>query len=319
MTIMYTSLFRGSGAEPVEATEHFALAIRHVNNSLSSRSVPSDSTVMVIVSLLVHANLTLSLEQARVHLDGLQLILSLRPGGLEALHTRHPMLTQKICRADIEVALVHGTATRFGRESSIFSLEMLPFTAGGVPKLPDPLLNLCPLLQRLTICLLAVCRLCEAGVKLRPSTFQEIYISAMQQLLDFAPLRGPRLSDPDHMWQLGLLCFVTTGLYSSGMPLQSIYGGLLVKLLRGALEATEHARVGNEMSILRLWLLVMYGVRALTEDERSWIATHIIRLAENLELNSWEEARRALRDYPWIGMIHDGLGRELWETVSPAG
>jgi len=325
MASMYTALFRGSCAEPVEATEHFAIAIRHVNETLSKEITPTDSTIMVIVSLLVHANLTVSPDQARIHLNGLRLILNLRPGGFAALREVCPSMTQKICRADIEVSLVHGTATTFGKESPMFSPDVLPSPEDEVAagQLPGPLLHLCPLLRDITLSFLAICRSMNAGIKVDGMVYQEATLSTLQQLLDFAPLGGPRpRNQVDDLWQLGLLAFVTTGLYKSGMALQSSYGGLLMTLLRDRLEASEqHADATDATdaaSLLRLWLLIMYGLKTSGGSERSWFAVQTGQLSRKLGLQCWGEVRDALQAYPWIPQVHGGPGQRLWETVTSA-
>ena len=320
-TVMYTALSHDRRVEPIEATEHFALAIRHVNMKLSDKeSACADSTIAVVASLMVRANIMLSPSQARIHLDGLQRILSLRPGGFGALRTTHLALFQKICRVDIEVALFQGTATRFGRDCPALSLDQISSPAEHQPQLPELLDTLSQSLRNITNEVFTFCRACEAGVKINAHVYQEINISVLQKLLDFAPLGGRRPEESvDDLWQLGLLAFMTTLPYSGKGLLHYIYSRRLLKLLRERLDATQEREESSGMAILKLWSLFMYGFKILEEGENLWLTAQLNRLRAKLDLEDWGQTNQLLQRCPWIGLVHDGLGKALWEaTISVA-
>ncbi|KAF7548886.1 hypothetical protein G7Z17_g6756 [Cylindrodendrum hubeiense] len=81
----YLTLFHKPGNETLEATRHFSQAVHLINRTLSQASNPTDSTLAVVVSLAIHGNLTRNSYLSRIHFQGLQHILSTRPGGLASL------------------------------------------------------------------------------------------------------------------------------------------------------------------------------------------------------------------------------------------
>lgn len=313
MTASYVTLFRGHVDSTLETMQHFTQTLQLVNRDLSAPVPPADPTIAVVVSLVVQSNIAGSVHNARVHLDGLQRILALRPGGLASLPE---FLSQKIARADVEAALLAGTTTRF-------SLEMTsPSSLGGATALalPSLLSQMSPSLQGVTREVLALCRIPDRADKLPPHQFQDIAISICQRLVDFVPLGGPRPPDPlDDVWQLGLLTFMATVLYRAA-KLRVTYFGRLSRLLKLALTGNGNCdELAQDDGVLRLrfWLFFMYGISMLRGCEDQWLAAQISALAGELGVRSWEDARQVLDLFPWIDIVHDTPGRKLWDLAMP--
>lgn len=329
MTSCYISFFHKPGPETLEATRHLSQTFRLVNRELAQQVVPQEQTFAVVTSLTMHANLVGDTERGVIHRDGLVHMLSLRPGGLAALRMRNVGLVHKICRADLDCALLGGTATRFGALVAEHPEAILGRFPGGSAAcvLPSCLAKkknkLCVPLSCITRDVLALCRWPGREEKLEPFQYQDVIISISQRLVDFSPLLGPRpTSRLDDVWQLGLLCFMSTIMYTTAC-LRSLHCGLLMDVVRMRLEdATPliEEGEGDEELILRLW---MFLVCAMAVDESSHeLGFHVERLREVaycLKLDDWGHVRRVLQPFPWLGLIHDESGERVWKLVNQCG
>ncbi|KAK3934277.1 hypothetical protein QBC46DRAFT_236982, partial [Diplogelasinospora grovesii] len=324
MTASYLSLIRGHpGDETLEAARHFTQAMRLLYHDLAINTVPRDSSVGVVISLAIHANLTGAVRESRIHFDGLQKMLDLRPGGLAALRVQNRELCNKIRRADMELALLTGTTTTFGQlqlqlqPAPPLCLLLSPQGQYGI-NLPCPFDQTHPVLQHAALDILALCN--TAGQQLLDAyQYQDVVISIVQRLLDFAPLGSKRaqLAALDDVCQLGLLAFMTTVIYPHGRVL-SIYSALLSRLLRERLN--EDDTVQLQSPPLCLWLVFVYAFMTRDEQQQQkdeerlrFVAHQICALARTLRLGTWEEARAQILDqFPWVAALHDAPGKELW-------
>ncbi|KAJ5808822.1 hypothetical protein N7474_010091 [Penicillium riverlandense] len=322
MTGAHVSVFRGHPDEALEVTRHLSQALRLLRRDLNTAAVPQDPSVAVVISLVIYANLSGAVRESCIHLDGLQRILELRPGGLEALRVRNRELMNKIRRADMELALLAGTPTRFGPQHAPATLRVVSSLSN--EPLPYPLSQSCAALQHTTLDIMALCHYARDAVQLDPYHYQDIIISISQRLVDFAPLSGARPSHQlDDMCQLGLLAFMTTVLYRTGR-MRSIYSRLLSELLRARLDDYDE---GNGLAraerypLLRLWLVFFYAFSASEGgqwcDTGSFAAGHVRALAAALDLKTWKEVREHLSHFPWIAAWHDSPGKELWDLAHP--
>lgn len=312
MTTSFVSHFRGDKHETLEAAGHFSRALKLVNDDLSAVAIPQESTIGVIVMLTMQSNMSGALHTSRIHLDGLQRIIDLRPGGLGRLRECNLVLMQKLCRADNGLALLEGTPTHFGKFLETISATMLlPLYDGSeMPMLSYPLNKICLPLQLVTQDVLALCR-CAGKMKLEAYEYQDAVLSICQRLLDFAPLSGVRPLDTlEDAWQLGLLSFMTTVL-SHPLPLPPTSKPLLPRLLRARLETHNFLRADGYQPIL-LWFLFIYGVSSFKSSEECRLVQTIQSLSIELEINTWNDAKRYLELFPWIGIMQNSKGEELW-------
>jgi hypothetical protein len=322
MTGAYISRHLGRRDASLESTRHFMEAMRLLRRELSTSSEPQDSTLAVIVSLAIHANLTNTVNESRIHLHGLKHIVELRPGGLAALCAGAPEVGNKIRRADLDLALVAGTPTLFGSQSLPLptTLHVVPVDGQNLNiTLPHPLDETSPALQSAIRDVLALCS--YAGrAQLGPYQYQDMIISIFQRLVDYSPIAGPRPPRPlDDVCQLGFLAFMSTVIHHNWQR-RPTCSTLLSKSLRTRLDrfnndvASSHA---NQYFSLCLWLNFVYAVSAPSYDKycdaSSSIAQRIHALADRLTLRTWEDVNTHLSVYPWITAFHDQLGRKLWE------
>lgn len=301
-------------------------AMRLLRRELSTNSEPQDYSLAVIVSLAIHANLTNTVNESRIHLHGLKHIVELRPGGLAALCADAPEVGNKIRRADLDLALMAGTLTLFGSQSSPLpaTLHVVPVVDGQKLNiaLPHPLGETSPALQSAIRDVLALCG--YAGrAQLGAFQYQDLIISIFQRLVDYRPLAGPRPPHPlDEVCQLGFLAFMST-LIHHNQQRRPTCSTLLSKVLRTRLDRFNNDMVSsqaNKYSSLCLWLLFVYAVSAPSYekccDASSSVARRIHALADTLILRTWEGVNTHLSVYPWITAFHDELGRKLWESVA---
>ncbi|WJG36112.1 uncharacterized protein FOBCDRAFT_189184 [Fusarium oxysporum Fo47] len=266
--------------ESIEATRHFSQALRLMNPRLSQpASAQKDSNIAIIISLAIHSNITQNLTASTMHLQGLENLLTFRPGGISDIRECNRALLHKICRTDIELAVAQGTRTRFGN-AGLTAAAAGPISARNPPY---PLNQMSELLRQVTRELLALCRR-PGKAKMSGLQYQDVLISMWQRLVDFAPLSGARPQDlMDDVWQLALLAFLVTVTWSASY-LKSVH-------------------------------LFVYGL-SLTNGDCGTLVLDEIREASNLlEIRNWEEARAKVKPFPWIGIVHNVPGRALWEAA----
>ncbi|KAF7562138.1 hypothetical protein G7046_g1980 [Stylonectria norvegica] len=302
MAATYISLFKELDEEPPEATQHFSQTLRLVNRDISQDRVPKDPTIAVVVSLAIHSNLSNDAKSSRIHLQGLQRMVALCPGGLTALRGRNSALVQKIYRTDIDYSIMHGTKTMFPSMS-------VPFVGANLRRLPDSLCQLCLPLRAIAQDLMALCRRPQRA-KMEGLDYQDAIISICQRLVNYSPLGNTRPQNPqDDVWQLGLLSFIMTLIYSSKC-LHRIYCRFFQPLFR--------ARFQSDMFMLeaspRFWLLFVNGMTA-SDEHAQWALSRIREVAIELQIKTWGEAKEHLQVYPWIATIHETPGRHFWESI----
>jgi hypothetical protein len=321
MTTSYISLFRGRRDDTIETTHHISQTLRLVNHDLATVTIPAVPTVAVIASLTIHAYLTGAVPTSHIHLDGLCRIISLRPGSLAGLSEHHHALVQKICRTDIEIALLAGTSTRFAGEcpaihtaaaKTLSSLE-----GGGTSGLASPLGQLWGPLRRITRDVQILCG-CPGRTGLAAMQYQDILVSICQRLVDFAPLGGERPKNVLHdAWHLGLTAFMMTIVYQTRPgEMRLAHFALLDRLLQERLNDDSLARVDNYRP-LRLWLFVIYGLSVWEGCDGRWLTLRAQAVARELGVISWSEATVCLRQFPWIDIVHKKPGNRLWNLIMP--
>jgi len=325
MTGAHISHHRGQRNASLESTRHFMEAMRLLRRELSTNRKPQDSSLAVIISLAIHANLTNNMNESRIHLHGLKHILELRPGGLTALCANAPEVGNKIRRADLDLALMAGAPTLFGPQSS-----PLPTTLYVVPineqtlniVLPHPLGETSLALQSAIRDVLTLCS--YAGrAQLGAFQYQDLIISMFQRLVDYAPLAGPRPLHPlDDVCQLGFLAFMSTVIHHNQQrrPTCSISLSKAFWIQLDKFDNDVTFNQGNKYSSLYLWLIFVYAVSAPDYkrycDASSSVARRICMLADTLALKTWEDVNTYLSAYSWIMEFHDEWGRKLWESVT---
>jgi hypothetical protein len=74
--------------------------------------------------------------------------------------------------------------------------------------------------------------------------------------------------------------------------------------------------VGNQaLAELLLWCVVVGGVAASYQPDRSWFATQLFHVVRFLDLTKWSDAKMVLRKFAWLGSACDRGGAAFWNEV----
>ena len=84
----------------LRALRYLTTTYRCINQDLQEVHTPSDPMIAVVMSLLVHENLTYNFGTPKMHLDALERMIELR-GGIDHL-TKDWLLLHKICRCELD-------------------------------------------------------------------------------------------------------------------------------------------------------------------------------------------------------------------------
>jgi hypothetical protein len=143
----------------------------------------------------------------------------------------------------------------------------------------------------------------QTGKKMDCVVFQEILISILYRLF----LIDASTSSFGKALHLGMLAFSTNiFLQSQGlvMPFEK-----LSAQLRDSLRDLQDLEDGSLIDF-KLWLLFVARMFNVTEYRDSWLEPEIKRTLEVLKLVSWQNVRDKLKEYLWIGVLHDDSGKK---------
>jgi hypothetical protein len=153
----------------------------------------------------------------------------------------------------------------------------------------------------------------HTSFKFEADTYQEILISICYRLLHAYPLGEdrPEISQ-EYVFPLGLLALMTTMLFQHGRS-QTLSYDLLAALLRNLLLDKE-IRPPIEEQIF-LWLLFVGGISVFGAEDRDWLVHRIKISLRAMNVSSWKDALNEIKRFPWISVVHDGPGEQLWKAV----
>lgn len=317
----------GRRDEPLDSTRHLLQAMRLLRRDLDAVSKTQETSVItVVISLAIRANLADVAAESRTHLHALKRIVELRPGGLVALCAAVPELGNKIRRTDTELALRAGTPTIFGSRYLPLPAPLYSVSLGDRSQsvaLPFPLQEVCIELQPAIRDIFMLCSYAGHS-QLGTVQYQDLVISIIQRLVDYAPLDGARPLHPlDDICQLGFLSFMTSVLHREPRK-RSAYSGFLSGLFRTRLGNLYSSTVLNSASNhpeLNFWLNFIYAMSASSDSEPRRLvnlptADRIRVLGEALAIRTWEAAVAHLRVYPWVEAFHNDMSRNIWEQAT---
>lgn len=159
-----------------------------------------------------------------------------------------------------------------------------------------------------------------AYFRFEPFAYQEVLISVCYRLLHRHPLADNELENGDgsethyqKLCHLGLLALMTTLLFRYKAFRRLSYP-LLAERLRNAIDEASSNRLANDPMLL--WFLFVGGVSVFMDaDTRRWLSPHIKTCLSGLSIDGWPAARNQVRKFPWIDIVHDDLGHELWQAI----
>jgi len=312
---------QGKEALSSEYRHHICMALKLINDKLSSDKAVADTNLAGVIALCLLSSLREQPVQTKIHFDGLCKMIEVR-GGMHELQG-NPALIEKALRIDIDLALQLGCATRLGRSAKTLD-AIVPIFSNPAFEVRSPLINAVRNADQEVLIatedIMKVSRLFNSGVaakKLGPHAFQDIITTTCYQLLDIRAIDGSRcdMHSVANAIHLALLAFMTTFLIQFGRQRRLRYELLSKKLMRALDNPKFQAAVDPAT---HLWLLVMTGISVLSKEHRVWLRPRLSEAIAAFGVDDWKFAKRLLSKYPWIGDLHDEPAAKLWQLCFPA-
>ncbi|KAJ4351475.1 uncharacterized protein N0V89_006818 [Didymosphaeria variabile] len=292
---------------------HLSNSLKYVRERLESKEALSDSTMGIVMSLITQEQCRQQHEAANIHMDGLAQMIELR-GGLESLEGCLPVLL-KACKTDLMFTLQREETPRFHRSrmpqiiSTLHALD-LPFDREAAQKHVQHLDLDAALLDVLLdiICTSVLFNDPPSARKVDLYLFQELLVTVCYRLLAIPHTHSPpRIEDAYH---IGLTLFMMELFLQVGKQRVMSYDNV-TRRLRRVLESDVLEGEGE----LRFWLLMLGGVWISDDEDAEWLLPKMFAQTRKMRLRSWSDAREVLERWPWIGALHDGPGKMVWERA----
>jgi hypothetical protein len=272
----------------------------------------SDTTIAVVVALVLTKALIGDFKTAITHVEGLARMVSMR-GGVRAFQG-NAQLQIKVCRADLCVAVSFGRPPLFFSSTDLDLGRILAATDDERWALPRELSTL-PIDMKIADlwtdlkCFTVLANLAfQTDRKLDPVIFQMMLTNVMYQavLLDMDSPPAVRAL------QLSVLAFgATVFLQAHGVKTRLKH---LARQLREALCSLDYDEQ-DVLSEIKLWSLFVTGISAVTDEDDDWLLPLLRSQIQQNSASSWMEARRTLKEFLWVDSIHDREGKELYNRA----
>ncbi|KAF2670596.1 hypothetical protein BT63DRAFT_478723 [Microthyrium microscopicum] len=285
----------------------------------SSDVATRDTTISVVVNLIMSLALLGNIEQAEKHMIGLHHLITLR-GGLRALQS-NIQLQMKASRADLMIALaINKTPTLLSATSISWVSYLAP------PNTPiTTVLAQNPELAAIYADLVAFARLAnialQTGTKINPLLFQEILISSMYRLLllprTTASTNQPNASACD---QTPIVRALHTSLTATAANVFLQTGAIGMRFAtlsahqRRDICALDESAIDEEKE-MRIWMLVIARITAVDDSDDEWIMSRLSALLRSVKKSEWKEIRTMLKSFIWMDLVHDGPGQECTKAA----
>lgn len=149
--------------------------------------------------------------------------------------------------------------------------------------------------------------------KLKPEPFQAILIRISYKLISLSELKtGKPTENLENLLRLAMTAFMTTFWFQYGRKNQMF--PFLYNRLRTTIESTIED--DSRPQELVLWSLLIGKGSLFTDAGDIWLVPRFAQLAIVLNLKSWEDTRHIIRRYPWVTILHERPGKDLWDTYS---
>ncbi|KAH8653872.1 hypothetical protein BX600DRAFT_471789 [Xylariales sp. PMI_506] len=294
---------------------HHSKALRLLRERISASHIgdkTSDSTVLVVLYLALHAYFMNDHSTAIHHMEGLRNIVDLR-GGLIAF-SHNTKLVMELLKCDLGIALSNGTITTFFNEQSLDIIMphelVLPWKDELCPAVSD--LRLDTVLTRSWELSKRFCSMINSAVKHKRQLPKETVMNAMAALM--YPLLRMSYCNPfsdDEAIRLGLLVFsFHVFLNWQGMKLPNTY---LPQTYRNCLINLKSS--GTFPAQAFVWLLMVGSLSIFTIDDDPWLLDWLHVSIELCKANTWVELREQLKEFPWIDMLHDKPAQLVFDAA----
>ncbi|KAL7943490.1 hypothetical protein V8C42DRAFT_329199 [Trichoderma barbatum] len=306
-------MYSDNGNSSPKALYHLSRTFNYVTRLLAGPDALSDSTIMIVVTLISQELIRKGEGALKVHRNGLQKMIQLR-GGLSKLEANHALLL-KVCKVDIMLSLQDGGPPLFFRDRMDKVRDVLAFTkldidgdaAASCPQ--HDLLE--PYLHDILVDMMGVALLFNNDVQIDIEILQEMILSPGYRLIQFHPSEEER-----RLWQLqaayhiGLMIFTMTVFLHAGRRQILDY-----KRVDRQLKEILDTDLEDHNPELTLWLSMLGGLWASAGYDEHWLPPRIRPMAMRLDIRSWDEACTVVGHFPWIHALHDDPGRALWDRA----
>ncbi|CZR52828.1 uncharacterized protein PAC_02705 [Phialocephala subalpina] len=306
-TQLYFDWLQGSG--PSHSTlVHFSKTL----NLLQGRVVDpdmatSDTTISVVVTLVMMTALVGKQEEAKRHMKGLHRMVVVR-GGLRELR-ENSQLQIKCCRADLSIALANGTKPFFFSKNIAWE-PFLPTKEDHIVPLTDMDTRLANIWGDLrTFCRSANIAF-QTGQKVDPELFQETLISIEYRLIHL----DPNEDFLQETLRLATLAFSTT-VFLQTVGVKARYDSLS-RQSRSSIHLESFEQAPHDLCI---WILFVAAVFAVTGEDDYWVIPLLQERLRRVEVETWNTVRGILKKFLWIDALHDAEGERIFDRVCRQG
>ncbi|ETS77712.1 hypothetical protein PFICI_09774 [Pestalotiopsis fici W106-1] len=295
-----------------EGLQHYSRSLAVVSDRLRGREALADSTLMLIVLLVLQEQMRQEVEAARVHYEGLKKMIQLR-GGLAQLEDNGPVAL-KICKMDICFSLYHGGPISFC-QSCEASMQPRPHREATTIILPH---DLDPSLQNILLDAMDLASTLNRGKncpEYQRLDLQMILVSVGCRLLKFQPLESAHdCSETDKIYHVGLLLYMMTLFFQ--YDLQRVWEfPLVMRRLQDVLAPYSRISLEKERNGLLLWTLLMGSIWAMADTRERWAVTMLREAINDMKITDFDGMLSSVNKLPWVHSIHDEPARSLWNII----
>ncbi|OBT65829.1 hypothetical protein VE03_05446 [Pseudogymnoascus sp. 23342-1-I1] len=305
-------LFLGGDLVSSETLYHVSQTFALIRKRLESDEALSDTTIGIILMLILQEQIRKEDRAAEIHYEGLKKMVELR-GGLCQLE-RNPHLLLKICKIDITYALQSGQQMLFFRDC--FSEVQTTLKSKGFARsriLDIPLTQyeqLHPYLRDILLDALDVAAVLNNFVGdefLGLVTFQEILVSICSRLIHFRPLKSEiPVSQVEAAYHIGLLIYIMS-LFLQHDSCRIMDYDLVTVRLKEVLDCYQELDED-----LALWLMCLGSIWFADGLYGLWLGPMISQFIRTTRIGNWLEVHDRVSRLPWINAVHEDRGRSAW-------
>ncbi|VUC27885.1 unnamed protein product [Clonostachys rosea] len=287
-------------------------AMAELRNRLNEANfIITDSVLLTVLSLALISDTLGDPDATRKHMNGLWQLIKLR-GGLLGLTEKYS-LRVKCSRLDLRLAL------RTGAKPVLLCGQDFQWN----PSLVRPI-GLSKTTPIHSVCSTPDIRLVNVWLDLQDftnsinstqQTHQKLESKQFQEKLISLQYRLQCLAYEDHDIQelirhVMLACTTTLFMKTTDLPAQCRPLAMQLRQDLGYLESQGD----KNLLKLQIWAVCISRASVLsTKGELPWLENWLRKACRTLEISTWEEIRRILKTFVWVDMIHDGIGRSLFE------
>ena len=154
-------------------------------------------------------------------------------------------------------------------------------------------------------------------VRIEPFTYQEILISISYRLLHLcspADLTHAFQTDLEELCHFSMLAMITTLFFQHGAFGHLVAYKTLTERLQSAIERASKTEFMYDP--IFLWALFTGGISVFRNaSNKAWFSLLIKAYLSRFRIDDWTDARIEIKKFPWIDIVHDCPGIELWRTL----